>query len=95
VIENRRLSGAWKAVPCRRGTGSNACSGAKPAHRKPDLLPSARRPLLIPLPEAADYEVHIQEKRRRASATTQERSPIDFEAAKAFTASIPSRRWAS
>lgn len=47
---------------------------------------------LIPLPEAADFEVRVQDKRRRAS---EERDParINFDLARAFIASIPGGRW--
>jgi hypothetical protein len=51
--------------------------------------------VLIPLPEAADYEVRVQEKRRRASARKRDSAPVDFEAAKAFIGSIPAGSWAS
>lgn len=50
--------------------------------------------VLIPLPEAADFEVRLKEKRRTA---TRRRSggTIDFEIARAYIASIPDGRWAS
>lgn len=48
--------------------------------------------VLIPLPEAADYEVRLQEKRRKASEV-REAKKIEFEAAEAFIASIPPGRW--
>jgi alkylated DNA nucleotide flippase Atl1 len=51
--------------------------------------------VLIPLPEAADYEVRIQEKRRQASAKKKDGARIDFEVATAFIASIPAGSWAS
>jgi alkylated DNA nucleotide flippase Atl1 len=48
--------------------------------------------VLIPLPEAADYEVRLQEKRRRASEVREGRK-LDFDAAKAFIAGVPAGRW--
>jgi alkylated DNA nucleotide flippase Atl1 len=50
--------------------------------------------VLIPLPEAADYEVRLQKKRRRASAK-KKTIPLDYEAAREFIDSIPTGRWAS
>jgi alkylated DNA nucleotide flippase Atl1 len=49
--------------------------------------------VLIPLPEAADYEVRLQEKRRRSRRL--DGDTIDFESAKEFIQSIPEGRWAS
>lgn len=50
--------------------------------------------VLIPLPEAAAFEVKLQEKKRRA---TQKKAgagqTIDFVAAVAFVASVPEGRW--
>lgn len=50
--------------------------------------------VLIPLPEAADFEVRLQEKRRKA---TRKRSnaKLDLTAAREFIAAIPKGRWAS
>jgi alkylated DNA nucleotide flippase Atl1 len=50
--------------------------------------------ILIPLPEAADYEVRIQEKRRRATAK-RAGDTLDLTAARRFIASIPLGRWSS
>jgi alkylated DNA nucleotide flippase Atl1 len=47
---------------------------------------------LIPLPEAADFEVRVQEKRRRASEA-RDPARIDFGLARAFVDSIPLGRW--
>ena len=49
--------------------------------------------VLIPLPEAADFEVRMEEKRRRSVQRAGDR--IDFNAATRFIASIPAGRWAS
>ena len=48
--------------------------------------------VLIPLPEAADYEVRLQEKRRRASDVREGRK-LDLDAAKEFIAAVPRGRW--
>jgi alkylated DNA nucleotide flippase Atl1 len=48
--------------------------------------------VLIPLPEAADYEVRLQQKRRRASEA-REGKKLDFEAAREFIAGVPPGRW--
>jgi alkylated DNA nucleotide flippase Atl1 len=48
--------------------------------------------VLIPLPEAADYEVRLQEKRRKATEV-REGKKLDLEAAKAFIARVPAGRW--
>jgi alkylated DNA nucleotide flippase Atl1 len=48
--------------------------------------------VLIPLPEAADYEVRLQEKRRKASEV-REGKKLDLEAAKTFIAGVPEGRW--
>ena len=50
--------------------------------------------VLLPLPEAADYEVKLQQKRQKSAAKKAGRQ-VDFQAARAFIASIPSGRWAS
>jgi alkylated DNA nucleotide flippase Atl1 len=50
--------------------------------------------ILIPLPEAADFEVRLQEKRRKATSRRQG-GTIDFEIVRTFVASIPTGRWAS
>ncbi len=50
--------------------------------------------ILIPLPEAADYEVRLKEKRRKARAR-RDGDTIDFEIVRAFIASIPAGKWAS
>lgn len=50
--------------------------------------------ILIPLPEAADFEVRLQEKRRKATIRRQGDS-IDFDIVRAFIASIPKGQWAS
>jgi alkylated DNA nucleotide flippase Atl1 len=50
--------------------------------------------ILIPLPQAADYEVRLQEKRRKAS-TRRQGDSLDFEIVRTFIASIPEGRWAS
>lgn len=48
--------------------------------------------VLIPLPEAADFEVRLQEKRRRASEV-REGKKIDFDAARDYIAAVPPGRW--
>jgi alkylated DNA nucleotide flippase Atl1 len=48
--------------------------------------------VLIPLPEAADFEVRLQEKRRRATEV-REGKKIDFDAATEFIAHVPLGRW--
>ncbi|HXS32474.1 MAG TPA: hypothetical protein VN758_01705 [Solirubrobacterales bacterium] len=48
---------------------------------------------LIPLPEAADFEVRMQSKREKGAA--KRATPIDWESAKAFIDSIPTGRWTS
>jgi alkylated DNA nucleotide flippase Atl1 len=50
--------------------------------------------ILIPLPEAADYEVRLKEKRRKARSR-RDGDTIDFEIVRTFIASIPEGRWAS
>jgi alkylated DNA nucleotide flippase Atl1 len=47
---------------------------------------------LIPLPEAADFEVRVQEKRRRASEA-RDPAKIDFVLARQFIDSIPAGQW--
>lgn len=51
--------------------------------------------LLIPLPEAGDYEVKVAQKLQAASAKKATQAPLDHEGAKAFIASIPQGRWAA
>jgi alkylated DNA nucleotide flippase Atl1 len=51
--------------------------------------------ILIPLPEAKDYEVRVAEKQQSASAKKATKAPLDQERAKRFIASIPDGRWAS
>jgi len=51
--------------------------------------------ILIPLPEAADFEVRLREKRHRATSARKQGDSIDFDVVRAFIASIPSGRWAS
>jgi alkylated DNA nucleotide flippase Atl1 len=48
--------------------------------------------ILIPLPEAADYEVRLQEKRRKATEVREGRK-LDMDAAEAFIAGVPKGRW--
>jgi alkylated DNA nucleotide flippase Atl1 len=50
--------------------------------------------ILIPLPEAADFEVRLQEKRRKATVRRQG-DTIDFDIVRAYIGSIPKGRWAS
>lgn len=49
--------------------------------------------ILIPLPEAADYEVKVAEKLQAATAKKATQSPLDHERAKDFIASVPVGRW--
>lgn len=51
--------------------------------------------VLIPLPEAADYEVRLKEKRRTARRRQGAGGTIDFDVVRAFIAAIPPGRWAS
>lgn len=48
---------------------------------------------LIPLPEAADFEVKMQSKRQKSAS--KQVSPVNKDDAEAFIASIPAGRWAS
>ncbi len=48
---------------------------------------------LIPLPEAADFEVKLQSKRQKSAS--KEVSPVNKDNAEAFIASIPKGRWTS
>jgi alkylated DNA nucleotide flippase Atl1 len=48
---------------------------------------------LIPLPEAADFEVKMQSKRQKSAS--QQVRPVNKEDAEAFIASIPTGRWSS
>jgi alkylated DNA nucleotide flippase Atl1 len=48
--------------------------------------------VLIPLPEAAEFEVRLQEKRRRATAV-REGKKIDFDLARTFIEDVPLGRW--
>jgi alkylated DNA nucleotide flippase Atl1 len=50
--------------------------------------------VLIPLPEAADFEVRLQEKRRKANRK-RDVTKLDLEAAREFIASVPDGRWTS
>ncbi len=49
--------------------------------------------VLIPLPEAGDYEVRLKEKRAKSSRS--KGKSLDLQAARDFIASIPPGRWAS
>jgi alkylated DNA nucleotide flippase Atl1 len=51
--------------------------------------------VLIPLPEAADYEVRLKKKRRTAARRRGTGDSIDFDVVRAFIAAIPKGRWAS
>lgn len=51
--------------------------------------------VLIPLPEAADYEVRLKEKRRTARRRQGAGGTIDFDVVRAFISAIPQGRWAS
>lgn len=51
--------------------------------------------VLIPLPEAADFEVRLKEKRRTASRRRAGGDSIDFDVVRAFIEAIPEGRWAS
>lgn len=51
--------------------------------------------VLIPLPEAADYEVRLKEKRRTAARRRGSGDSIDFDIVRAYIAAIPDGRWAS
>lgn len=50
--------------------------------------------VLIPLPEAEEYQSRLKEKQRNARSR-RAGDTIDFEVARAFIASIPSGRWSS
>lgn len=50
--------------------------------------------VLIPLPEAEEYQSRLKEKQRKARSH-RDGDTIDFEIARAFIASIPKGRWAS
>ena len=51
--------------------------------------------ILIPLPEAGDYEVKVAEKLQAATTRKATSAPLDQELAKAFIASIPDGCWAA
>lgn len=51
--------------------------------------------VLIPLPQAAEFEVRLQEKRRRSASRKSISTPIDRELARAFIESVPEGRWTS
>ncbi|MTD47289.1 hypothetical protein GKE82_24090 [Conexibacter sp. W3-3-2] len=51
--------------------------------------------VLIPLPEAAAFEVRLKEKQRTARRRRAAGNSIDFAVARAFIAAIPTGRWAS
>jgi alkylated DNA nucleotide flippase Atl1 len=49
--------------------------------------------ILIPLPEAGDYEVKVAEKLHAATSKKATVAPLDHEKATAFIASVPKGRW--
>jgi len=49
--------------------------------------------ILIPLPEAADYEIRVAEKLQAATNKKGTAAPLDHERAKEFIASVPMGRW--
>lgn len=51
--------------------------------------------VVLPLREAAEFEVRLQEKQRRSKRTSAEHSSLDLQAAASFIDSIPDGRWAS
>jgi alkylated DNA nucleotide flippase Atl1 len=51
--------------------------------------------ILIPLPEAGDYEVRVAQKSQAAAAKKATQAALDHDQARAFVASIPPGRWAS
>jgi alkylated DNA nucleotide flippase Atl1 len=51
--------------------------------------------ILIPLPEAGDYEVKVAEKLQSATKKKATQARLDHEAAKRFIASIPTGRWSA
>jgi alkylated DNA nucleotide flippase Atl1 len=68
-----------------------SCVRIEPYELQGELVLSSTT--LIPLPEAEDYEVKVQAKKRKASSN--KGAPINFEAVKAFISSIPEGRWSS
>jgi alkylated DNA nucleotide flippase Atl1 len=51
--------------------------------------------ILLPLPEAGDYEDRVAEKQRAATNRKATVSPLDHDRARAFIAAIPTGRWAA
>jgi alkylated DNA nucleotide flippase Atl1 len=51
--------------------------------------------ILLPLPEAGDYEVRVAEKQRAATTRKATAKPLHHDRALAFIASIPPGRWAA
>jgi alkylated DNA nucleotide flippase Atl1 len=51
--------------------------------------------VLIPLPEAEEYQSRLKEKHRKARSRREGGDTIDFEIVRAFIASIPEGRWSS
>jgi alkylated DNA nucleotide flippase Atl1 len=49
--------------------------------------------ILLPLPEAGDYEVRVAEKQRAAASRKATAAPLHHEQALAFIASVPTGRW--
>lgn len=49
--------------------------------------------ILIPLPEAGDYEIKVAEKLQSATTKKATQSPLDHERAKAFIDTVPKGRW--
>lgn len=68
-----------------------SCIEIEPYELKGEVILSSTT--LIPLPEAADYEIRVQAKKRTAKKKAG--TPLDLEAVKVFVASIPEGRWAS
>ena len=51
--------------------------------------------ILLPLPEAGDYEDRVAEKQRAATRRKATVAPLDHDRARAFIAAIPTGRWAA
>lgn len=68
-----------------------ACVQIQPYEMRGEIVLTSTT--LIPLPEAADFEVKMQSKRQKSAS--KEVKPLSKEDAEAFIASIPAGRWAS
>lgn len=69
-----------------------SCVQLTPYRVKDEIVVSAN--VLIPLPQAADFQVRLQEKRRKAAAR-QAGDSIDFETVRTYIDSIPEGQWSS